>query len=200
MKKSTDATDKGNTPAKPGVKKPAPKRSTSKPRAAKPPKKPHGRPSAYTPAIAEEICRRIAAGESLRSICKDEHLPHEATVRGWALDDHDGFFTHYDRAVKIRAMHWAEEILEISDDGTNDWMEKHDKDGMSVGYVINGEHVSRSKLRTDNRKWLLAKVLPKVYGDNLNVNHGTQPGDPLAKLYEQMAGTPLRPASEDGDK
>ncbi|MGV0950103.1 MAG: hypothetical protein ACOYB3_05480 [Azonexus sp.] len=42
-----------------------------------------GRPSLYTPAIAAEILDRLAAGESLRSICRAAHLPAESTVRGW---------------------------------------------------------------------------------------------------------------------
>lgn len=40
-----------------------------------------GRPSKFTQEIADEICRRLAMGESLRSICRDEGFPTEAAVR-----------------------------------------------------------------------------------------------------------------------
>ncbi|EDT6018112.1 DNA packaging protein, partial [Salmonella enterica subsp. enterica] len=61
----------------------------------------------------------------------------------------------------------AEELFDIADDGTNDWMEKLDKDGEAIGYQLNGEHVQRSKLRIDTRKWYLSKIMPKKYGDRI---------------------------------
>ena len=39
-----------------------------------------GRPSRFSDEISEEICRRLAGGESLRSICRSEAMPHLATV------------------------------------------------------------------------------------------------------------------------
>jgi hypothetical protein len=57
-------------------------------------------------------------------------------------------------------MHIADELLEIADDGSNDWMERE-----KGGYELNAEHIQRSRARIDTRKWLLSKMLPKVYGD-----------------------------------
>lgn len=127
-----------------------------------------GRPSVYTPKIAAEICERIAKGESLREICRSEHMPDEHTVRMWHVEDREGFSPHYTRAVQARAERWAEEVVEISDDGSNDWMERNVGDGETIT-VADHEHISRSKLRVDTRKWLLSKVLPKVYGDKVAV-------------------------------
>ncbi len=56
----------------------------------------------------------------------------------------------------------ADELLEIADDGRNDWVV--DEEG---GDKYNGDHVQRSRLRVDTRKWLLSKALPKVFGDKL---------------------------------
>ena len=61
-------------------------------------------------------------------------------------------------------------IRDIADDGSNDYMEKLDKDGEVIGYSINGENIQRSRLRVDSRKWLASKLLPKKYGDKLDVN------------------------------
>jgi hypothetical protein len=119
-----------------------------------------GRPSIYTDAVAEEICSRLAAGESLNKICKDSHLPTETCVRHWALDDREGFYSKYARAREIQALRWAEEIIEISDDSSGDV--EFDKDGKPH---FSNEFAARSKLRVDTRKWILSKVLPKVYGD-----------------------------------
>jgi hypothetical protein len=37
------------------------------------------------------------------------------------------------------------------------------------GWEQNGEHIQRSRVRIDTRKWLLSKMLPKVYGDKTEV-------------------------------
>ena len=130
--------------------------------------KKRGRPSKYTKTLAREICQRMAAGESLRRICTADHMPNEATVRAWALDDVQGFYPQYARAVELRAMRWSEEILDIADDGTNDR-----PDGKT-----DTDHINRSRLRVDTRKWLLSKVLPKVYGDKLQ--HTGEGGGPVS--------------------
>ena len=130
-----------------------------------------GRPTTYTPEIGREICERMADGESLRAICRDAHMPGESTVRGWVLDgkeaedERHGFSAQYARAEQLRAMRWADEIVDIADDGRNDFTQR-EGDG---GEVSNHEHINRSRLRVDSRKWLLSKVLPKVYGDKMKV-------------------------------
>lgn len=63
----------------------------------------------------------------------------------------------------------AEEILDIADDATNDWMADNYDEGKTPGYELNGENIQRSKLRVDTRKWLMAKMKPKRYGDKLDV-------------------------------
>ena len=40
-----------------------------------------GRPGLYTPELAREICERLAEGETLRSVCRDKHMPDERRVR-----------------------------------------------------------------------------------------------------------------------
>lgn len=50
-------------------------------------KKPHGRPSKFTPELADEICERLASGEPLAKICRDEHMPERVTVHEWRKGD-----------------------------------------------------------------------------------------------------------------
>ena len=128
-----------------------------------------GRPSLYTQALAEEICERIANGETLNQICRDEHMPERRTVVDWALNDRDGFSARYARARDAQLEHWADEIVEISDDGSNDWIERETKSGRVIT-VLNDEAVQRSRLRADNRKWLLSKLKPERYGDKLELS------------------------------
>lgn len=129
-----------------------------------------GRPSLYTPELAERICQRLAEGESLRAICRDEEMPPESTVRNWVVSDVQGFAAQYARAKEKGCDAIAEEILEISDDGRNDFMEALG-DEKAKAYILNGEHVQRSKLRVDARKWYLSKIAPKRYGDKQQVEH-----------------------------
>jgi hypothetical protein len=158
-----------------------------------------GRPSTYSQEIADEVCRRLEGGESLRAICRDEGRPHESTVRLWALDDREGFAARYARARELQYYAIADELLEIADDGRNDWMQRRgDERG---GWELNGEHIQRSRVRLDTRKWLLSKMLPKVYGDRTEVavtgaNRGPVQSvtvsvtDPIeaARVYQKLMG------------
>lgn len=133
-----------------------------------------GRPSSYTEELATEICKRLMAGESLRRICFDEEMPNASTVHLWVLEDREGFSKKYARARDIQAENMFDEILDIADDGENDYMTitKGDRD-----YNVEDREVTnRSKLRVDSRKWYLSKVLPKKFGDKLDL---TSDGKPL---------------------
>lgn len=123
-----------------------------------------GRPSDFTPEIAELICERIADGQSIREIGRADDMPAASTIFRW-LSAHESFQEQYARAKQAQAENLAEEILDIADDASNDWMRRNaDED---AGWVENGEAIQRSRLRVDSRKWLLSKLLPKKYGDKV---------------------------------
>lgn len=134
---------------------------------------PVGRPSSFTQEIADTICSRIIEGESVRTICESEEIPHISTVMRWLAVNKE-FREQYARAKELQAEYFAEEILDISDDGTNDWMTRENKDG-SEYEVVNSEVLQRSRLRVDTRKWLMGKLAPKKYGDSATLKVG---GDP----------------------
>ena len=137
-----------------------------------------GRPTLYSEEIAAAICRELASGRTLKDICRAGGMPAEATVRLWAIEDREGFSARYAQAREIGYQSMADDLIEIADDGTNDWMERRGDDG-GESYAINGEHVQRSKLRVDARKWLLSKALPKVYGDKITQEHSGPDGKPI---------------------
>lgn len=138
-----------------------------------------GRPSDFTQETADTICKRLAGGESLRAICAEDGLPDKSTVFRW-LEANETFRDQYARAREAQADYYAEEIIQISDDGTNDWMERRSEaekgKGIDSGWVLNGEHVQRSRLRVDARKWFASKVAPKKYGDKLIQEHSGPDG------------------------
>lgn len=130
--------------------------------------KPAGRPSLYSDELALQICERLADGETLRAVCATPGYPDERTVRRWALDDKHPFSPQYTRARELGYHKMADDLIEIADDGTNDYVTKSNKDG-STYEALNAEHVQRSRLRVDIRKWLLSKALPKMWGDKLEL-------------------------------
>lgn len=130
---------------------------------------PGGRPSDYTPELATEICRRISEGESLRQVCRDESMPSTSAVLRW-VREREEFRQQYAEAREALLEHWAEEINEIADDGSNDWM-KREKDQGRIEIVADADHIARSRLRVDTRKWLLSKLAAKKYGDKQQVEH-----------------------------
>lgn len=126
---------------------------------------PAGRPTQYSDELAQEILEHLADGRTLNSICKEVRFPNERTVRRWALDPQHEFSPKYARAREIGYHSMADDILEIADNACNDWMVRHGDD--DAGWQANGDHIQRSRLRIDSRKWLLSKALPKIYGDKL---------------------------------
>ena len=142
-----------------------------------------GRPTEYTPEIADQICTRLAHGESLRRICLDEEMPPKSTVLQWVLDDRQGFYVQYTRARQIQAEGMADEIFEKSDDDS--------KDVTGELEMPNGVAVQRSRLMVDTRKWYLSKVLPKVYGDKVENTLVGKDGGPI-----QLVSSIPRPPKE----
>lgn len=123
-----------------------------------------GRPTLLTPEMADAICNRLINGESLRSVCRDEAMPHQATAFRW-IASNPKFREQYTRAKAEGCTAVAEHALDIADDGSNDWMESNDP--ANPGWRFNGEHVQRSRLRVETRKWFLSKSCPRFMGINL---------------------------------
>jgi hypothetical protein len=141
-----------------------------------------GRPSEFTPELADLICARLADGQSLRAICRADEMPDKSTVFRWLRSNLE-FRDQYTRAKEESADALTDEMLEISDDATNDWMERHNEDGSNIGWQVNGEHIQRSRLRIETRKWLASKLKPKKYGDKVALS-GDSEGDPIRTMSE----------------
>jgi hypothetical protein len=117
--------------------------------------------------VRDLICEQLADGKSLRETLKQDGMPAMSHVfRELAADK--AFQEQYARAKEFGIERMADELLDISDDGRNDFMERDLGDGV-VTQQLNSEHIQRSKLRVDTRKWLLSKLAPKKYGDKLEL-------------------------------
>ena len=95
-----------------------------------------GRPTIYTKELGDSICERIAEGESIRTIVKDNKMPSSSTVFRWLLDkDKEEFWEQYEKSRNTQAETMFEELLEIADDSDID--------------------VMRARLMVETRKWYL---------------------------------------------
>ena len=108
----------------------------------------------FTQEIFDEICVRIAEGESLRKICKDNKMPNLTSVWKW-LNNNEELSKQYARAREEQAELYADEITEISD-------AEMPKD---VFGKIDAAAVNQARLKIDARKWIASKLKPKRFGD-----------------------------------
>jgi hypothetical protein len=132
--------------------------------------RPVGRPKGQfrTPELARKICELIAEGFTLAQVARTVGYAGPSGIAEWRRQDPE-FDEMYARAKQDQMDHLAEELLEIADDGTNDWVEREIGAGKVVK-VPDLDHINRSRLRVDTRKWLMAKMAPKKYGDRLIVD------------------------------
>ncbi|MDR0215556.1 MAG: hypothetical protein LBJ15_16360 [Comamonas sp.] len=74
----------------------------------------------------------------------------------------------YTRAREDRSDKLADEIVAISDE--SEYAPVTDMSGKTVALVFDKTAVARNKLRVDARKWIAAKLKPRVYGDKVQVD------------------------------
>jgi hypothetical protein len=106
-----------------------------------------GRPTIFTQDIADEICKRMANGETLRKIVLDEHMPVSSAIYRW-LDTNQTFKEQYTQARIKQADYYAE---------------------MIVDEAFGSHDAAIGRLRMDALKWAASKIAPKKYGDKVEV-------------------------------
>jgi hypothetical protein len=120
----------------------------------------------FTQELADEICARIADGESLKAICEEQGMPHRATVFRW-LAAHETFRDMYAHARLSQADALFDEILGIADTPMIGEKTKETSDGKTE--TTTGDMIEHRRLQVDTRKWMAARLAPKKYGDKLEL-------------------------------
>ena len=131
----------------------------------KPTRKGNGPGSPYSPEVIDEFLARLVEGGSIGSVCRDPEMPSTQAVAYW-LQHNPAFREKYEAARVVQADILFDNLLDIADDSAEDWTQNEDGEKR-----LNGEAVARSRLRIDARKWILSKLIPKKYGDKIEVNH-----------------------------
>ena len=127
-----------------------------------------GRPTKYSAQCAGEICKRLAQGLSLSKVCLDSGLPSRDTVYKW-LTEHADFSDNYTRARELYADRVFDELLDICDDED-----------------LKPQDVQKAKLQIDTRKWMLARMSPRKYGDRSALEVSGEGGGPISVTYDKM--------------
>lgn len=117
--------------------------------------------STYTTEIADKICERIAEGEPLRAICRDEGMPAWRTVYDW-INKFPEFAARIARARELGFDAIAEDTIEMID-------EAPERCDTQFGDKVDPGYVQWQKNRVEQRLKLLAKWAPKKYGDKLEL-------------------------------
>lgn len=129
-----------------------------------PPKNKGGRPSTYSPEIAQRICEHIATGGYATNL-KRFGLPHESTICDWQNKIPE-FAEAYARARERRAETFADQIIEIAD---------------------TCEDPAKGRLQIDARKFIASKLLPRVYGDNQRVEVQHTLSETAARVLQDLS-------------
>jgi hypothetical protein len=136
--------------------------------------------STFTQALFDKICDLIADGKSVREIVEMKGMPSRATFRQWHMRTPE-LQAQYDRACLDREEVYFEQIIQIADDSAGDSVKV---DGLDLA---NPEYVQRSRLRIDARKWTLARMNRKKYGDHITEELTGPNGGPLQVVRLRMA-------------
>lgn len=117
-------------------------------------------------SIREDILKRIAHGESLRAICRDDGMPGISTVYEWIEADSD--FRNKYAGARARQ---ADTLVDSFDD--------------LESQVLSGElKPDAAKVVLWSRQWRAAKLRPKVYGEKLETTH--EIGESVSKVVREI--------------
>jgi hypothetical protein len=155
-----------------------------------------GGPIPYSPEIADRVLGELMEGRTLIEVCNGPGMPSIGAVHLWVRRDQDGFAARYREAREIGSQIMVDELITIGDDSRRDQL-RHRTEGGETVVVVDHENINRSRLRCENRKWILSKALPRIYGDRLEVSAKHDAGDGWAELLKAVDGKTRGLPSED---
>lgn len=120
-----------------------------------------GRPTSFNEAVAEEICIRLACGDSLAKICRDDEMPAYRTVMTWLREKPD-FRQSYAQAREDQADADADSISDIGDRA-----------------IIGEIDPAAARVAIDAKKWSAGIRKPAKYGPQHTLRHTGPTGGPV---------------------
>jgi hypothetical protein len=130
---------------------------------------PVGRPSLYTPELAESICVWISGGKSLHSFCRQPDTPDISTITRWVVK-HDEFRAQYVHAREAGGYAHADSIADV------------------VERLDDGElEPNTAKAMMDGLKWTAERMSPRAHMPQSLVNHQSPDGTMTPKPAEPIS-------------
>ena len=122
-----------------------------------------GRPSIYSAELAEKICTRLAGGESLRAICRDDDMPALSSVLLWVVDGkHPEFSAQYAQAREANGQAHGDRVVDLVED-----------------VILEKLNPQAAKVAIDGLKWSAERMAPKQYAPRTRTEHTGENGGPL---------------------
>lgn len=116
-----------------------------------------GRPTSYTQDLADDICRRLAGGESLRSICSEETYPAISTVLLWVVQDREQFSEQYMQAREAAGFAHADRVADLA-----------------LIAAEEGIDPQAARAAMDGLKWAAERMSPKRHSQRQEIDHTTK--------------------------
>jgi hypothetical protein len=114
-----------------------------------------GRPTKYSPELAELICVRLMTPLSLNKLCQMDDMPSRDTVCRWLIQ-YPEFRAQYQTATEVRLDLLVDETVDIAD-----------------ADALEAVDVSHAKLRIDARWRMAERMAPRKYGPKQQMDLNT---------------------------
>lgn len=140
----------------------------------------------FPPDITTIICQRVMAGTPLHKICEESEMPAYSTVSRW-LNTDPGFMKMYLDAARVSVLMDADRMQAIADGEVyEEEFLTVNAEGETVTETIKKvEPVDVRRLRIQTIQWRATKLLPKIFGDKVEIETGL--GDSLDKLLQEIS-------------
>jgi hypothetical protein len=139
-----------------------------------------GRPSIFTPALADAILWRVADGQEITAIAKQPDMPAFSTIYAWA-EQYLEFGQAFERARRVAGHFLAQQALEIADDDSND---------ITPDGLPNHPAIGRSRIRVEQRRWLAGKYNPMYLDKQVHTGPDGQSAIQIEHTYNFAALDP----------
>lgn len=141
--------------------------------------------------LGRRVCERMSEGELVAVVCEDLGIDRRTPWR-WTQED-PAFAAEYQTAREMQAHALAEQVVRIADGGDRitqlyQWaaeteyaqlLETEPHAAPRVLAALDNSRIQRDRLRMDARRFLVAKIAPRLYGrlaDETDEGDGTEGG------------------------
>jgi hypothetical protein len=145
-----------------------------------------GGPVPYSTEVADRIIFELLGGRLLVDVCELPGMPCVNTVMTWVKRNHDGFGARYREARELGGHIMGDELVKIGDDVAREGERRSKSSGGRPD--ISREEVDLARVRTDSRRWLLAKLLPRFCGNRIPLEATQDAGDSWDELLKRIDG------------